>query len=316
MYRICGGRGMKQTEIIIQEVKKAVIGKDEILKKILMVMLAKGHILLEDIPGVGKTTIAVAFSKAMSLESRRIQFTVDVLPSDVVGFTSLDHTTGETRLHPGAIFTNIFLADEINRTSSRTQAALLEVMEEGSITVDGFTSKALKPFCVIATQNPFGSAGTQLLPESQLDRFMVRLSIGYPEKADEINILKRKNGQDPMKEVSAVVSKEEVLKMQNEVDAVYIHEILLKYIVDLIHATRNHPKIRQGASPRATISLLAMAKACAYVNGRDYVIPSDIKTMFYDVISHRILLHKESGNQSNEILMEILHEVQVEKSAD
>ena len=196
---------------ILMEVKKAVVGKDEVLEKILMVILAKGHILLEDIPGVGKTTIAVAFSKAMSLETRRIQFTVDVLPSDVVGFTSIDHESGKLRLHPGAVFCNIFLADEINRTSSKTQAALLEVMEEGNITVDGYTQKAKDPFCVIATQNPFGSAGTQLLPESQLDRFMIRLSIGYPSLADEKDILKRKSERDPMADVHAVANREDTV---------------------------------------------------------------------------------------------------------
>ncbi|WP_416325089.1 AAA family ATPase [[Eubacterium] hominis] len=305
---------MKKTEMILQEVQKAVVGKEEILKKVLMVMLAKGHILLEDIPGVGKTTIAVAFSKAMSLHTRRIQFTVDVLPSDVVGFTSLDHETGKLRLHEGAIFCNIFLADEINRTSSKTQAALLEVMEEGNITVDGFTQKALAPFCVIATQNPFGSAGTQLLPESQMDRFMVRMSIGYPSPQDEIDILKRKSDHDPMQDVMAVVSVDDILMMQKEVEKVYVHDALLDYMVSLVNATRNHPQILQGASPRASISLLQLAKANAYVHDRDYVIPRDIQSILFDVLGHRIIMQNDNDRSHVEaVLTQIRNETPVPK---
>lgn len=300
--------------MILQEVQKAVVGKEEILKKVLMVMLAKGHILLEDIPGVGKTTIAVAFSKAMSLHTRRIQFTVDVLPSDVVGFTSLDHETGKLRLHEGAIFCNIFLADEINRTSSKTQAALLEVMEEGNITVDGFTQKALAPFCVIATQNPFGSAGTQLLPESQMDRFMVRMSIGYPSSQDEIDILKRKSDHDPMQDVMAVVSVDDILMMQKEVEKVYVHDALLDYMVSLVNATRNHPQILQGASPRASISLLQLAKANAYVHDRDYVIPRDIQSLLFDVLGHRIIMQNDNDRSHVEaVLTQIRNETPVPK---
>lgn len=300
--------------MILQEVQKAVVGKEEILKKVLMVMLAKGHILLEDIPGVGKTTIAVAFSKAMSLHTRRIQFTVDVLPSDVVGFTSLDHETGKLRLHEGAIFCNIFLADEINRTSSKTQAALLEVMEEGNITVDGFTQKALAPFCVIATQNPFGSAGTQLLPESQMDRFMVRMSIGYPSPQDEIDILKRKSDHDPMQDVMAVVSVDDILMMQKEVEKVYVHDALLDYMVSLVNATRNHPQILQGASPRASISLLQLAKANAYVHDRDYVIPRDIQSILFDVLGHRIIMQNDNDRSHVEaVLTQIRNETPVPK---
>ncbi|MCH4287407.1 AAA family ATPase [Amedibacillus hominis] len=298
---------------ILTEVKKAVVGKDEVLEKILMVILSKGHILLEDIPGVGKTTIAVAFSKAMSLETRRIQFTVDVLPSDVVGFTSIDHETGKLRLHPGAVFCNIFLADEINRTSSKTQAALLEVMEEGNITVDGYTQKAKDPFCVIATQNPFGSAGTQLLPESQLDRFMIRLSIGYPSLADEKNILKRKSERDPMLEVHAAASREDIIQMSKEVEQVYVHEDILDYIVALIDATRHHTSILQGASPRASISLMQLSKANAYLHDRDYVVPKDVQDIFFDVIGHRVIMGT-SASETKDVLMGILHETKIKKS--
>lgn len=305
---------MRKTEIILKEVQKAVVGKEEQTKKVLMTILAKGHILLEDIPGVGKTTMASAFAKAMQMEAKRIQFTVDVLPSDVVGFSMIDAKSGEPRLYKGAVFCNIFLADEINRTSSKTQAALLEVMEEGQITIDGYTQKAPSPFTVIATQNPFGSAGTQLLPESQLDRFTICLSMGYPKLEDEVEILKRK--QRPASyEIKEVTNIEEILCMQKECDEVYIHDELLTYIVTLLNATRKHPAIAQGASPRAGISLVNMAKACAYMEGRDYVVPKDIQYVFHDVIAHRIHLKQENGNKNKkkEIIYEILQSVRPSK---
>ncbi len=298
---------MRKTELILQEVQKAIVGKDEQAKKILMTMLAKGHVLLEDIPGVGKTTMAAAFAKAMQLETKRIQFTVDVLPSDVVGFSMIDAKSGELQFHKGAVFCNIFLADEINRTSSKTQAALLEVMEEGQVTIDGYTQKVPSPFTVIATQNPFGSAGTQLLPESQLDRFTICLHMGYPTQEEEVEILKRK--QTPASyEVQPVISACDMLEMQKECEQVYIHEHLLIYIVELLNATRNHASIYQGASPRAGISLVNMAKASAYLNGRDYVVPKDIVYVFQDVIAHRIHIKQDNGNiqKKTQILNEIL----------
>lgn len=276
---------------ILTEVKKAVFGKDELLEKILIAILAKGHILLEDIPGVGKTTIAKAFATVLGLESRRMQFTVDVLPSDVVGFTVIDPQTRETRLHPGAVFCNIFLADEINRTSSRTQAALLEVMEENSITVDGTTYPAYDPFIVIATQNPFGSAGTQPLPDSQLERFLMRLSCGYPEADAEIRILKSKEirHETPRQ----VADAQQVRNMQAACEEVFIHDDLYAYIVALVRATRTHASIRQGASPRASIALAAAARACACLHQRNYVIPEDIQTLFHDIVAHRIQLNAD-----------------------
>lgn len=300
--------------MIVQEVKKAVIGKDEIISKFMMVILAKGHILLEDIPGVGKTTIANAFAKAMHLESRRMQFTIDVLPSDIVGFTVIDPASGETKLHKGAVFTNIFLADEINRTTSKTQAALLEVMEEGSITVDGYTQYAPTPFLVIATQNPYGSAGTQLLPESQLDRFTVCMEVGYPSMSDEVEILQRNHKGVGLNEVQCVASAEAIVQMQKECEAVFIHEKIYAYIVDLINATRNHEKIIRGASPRAGIALMNMARACAYMHDRDYVVPEDIHMVFIDTIAHRILFRTSSAAHKTtaiEILNTILQEVEI-----
>lgn len=300
---------MRKTEQILQEVRKAVVGKDIQAQKILMAMLAKGHVLLEDIPGVGKTTMAAAFAKAMQLKTSRIQFTVDVLPSDVVGFSMLDAKSGEVKLHKGAVFCNIFLADEINRTSSKTQAALLEVMEEGQVTIDGYTQKAPTPFTVIATQNPFGSAGTQLLPESQLDRFMIRLHLGYPKQEDEVEILKRKQMPESYA-IEAVANETDIQRMQEECAQVYVHEALFSYIVSLLHATRHHEDIHQGASPRAGIALVSMAKACAYMQGRDYVVPKDIMYVFHDVIAHRILLRSENSmEKANAVLKEILQSV-------
>lgn len=296
---------MEEIKQVLQEVQKVMVGKKEIVEKVMMVILAKGHILLEDMPGVGKTTLATAFAQAMALEHRRMQFTIDVLPSDVVGYTMMDAKSGELRLCKGAIFTNIFLADEINRTSSRTQAALLEVMEEQTITIDGYTQQAWNPFLVIATQNPYGSAGTALLPESQLDRFMVRLQIGYPLLADEIEILHRqpKLGND----VQAVISKVTLLDLQCQCEQVYVHDSL--YIVQLIHMTRRHPDIVRGASPRASLSLLAMAKACALVKGRDFVVPEDVQYVFQDTIAHRILMRE--GKDAHQVLQEIATQVDV-----
>ncbi|XOQ48640.1 MAG: ATPase RavA [Eubacteriales bacterium] len=297
---------------IMNEVKKAVVGKDAIVCKVLMVILAQGHILLEDIPGVGKTTLALAFSKAMSLDYKRIQFTPDVMPTDVTGFSIYNKETGKWEYKPGAALCNLFLADEINRTSSKTQSALLEVMEEGRITVDGTTRSTPKPYIVIATQNPVGSAGTQMLPESQLDRFMVRLTMGYPKISDEIEILKRKQGDDPLDSVHKVADAQAILNMQNETDAVYISDDLYAYIARLVSATRENSMIRLGASPRGSIALARMAQAAAYLSGRDYVVPKDVQFVFRDVIEHRILLSSQAkiSNVSAGALLEgILKEV-------
>lgn len=297
---------------IMNEVKRAVVGKDEIIGKVLMVILAGGHILLEDIPGVGKTTLALSFSKAVSLDYKRLQFTPDVMPTDVTGFSIYNKETGALEYKPGAALCNLFLADEINRTSSKTQSALLEVMEEGSITVDGTTHATPKPYIVIATQNPVGSAGTQMLPESQLDRFMVRLTMGYPELQDEVEILKRKQGTDPLETVRSIVNGDEIIAMQNQVDAVYIANDMYQYIARLISATRENSMIRLGASPRGSIALAKMSQAAAYLSGRDYVVPKDVQYVFTDVIEHRILLSaqaKISNTTANSLLTEIIKDV-------
>jgi MoxR-like ATPase len=279
---------------IIREVKKAVVGKDEIINKVLMVILAQGHILLEDIPGVGKTTLALAFSKAVSLDYKRMQFTPDVMPSDVTGFSVYNRETGALEYKPGAALCNLFLADEINRTSSKTQSALLEVMEEGKITVDGVTHPTPKPYIVIATQNPVGSAGTQMLPESQLDRFMVRLTMGYPALHDEVEILKRKQGVDPLETVQQTANADDLIAMQKETDGVYLSDAVYDYIAHLSAATRENSMIRLGASPRGSIALVKMAQATAYLCGRDYVLPGDVQYIFSDVIEHRILLSSQA----------------------
>ena len=278
---------------IMNEVQKVVLGKDDIIEKVLMAMLAKGHILIEDIPGVGKTTLALAFSKATALEHHRMQFTPDVLPTDVVGFTILDKNN-EFEYKPGSILCNLFLADEINRTSSKTQSALLEVMEESKVTVDGVTREVPKPFVVIATQNPVGSIGTQMLPESQLDRFMVKLTMGYPDINHEINMLKGRQNCNPMDLVEKVAVAEDIINMQNEVELVYLHDVIYSYIANLVKATREHPLIQLGVSPRGTIAINSMCKARAFLKERDYVIPEDVASVFRDVVAHRILLNPKA----------------------
>ena len=275
---------------IVYEVGKAIVGKDEVIIKMLLAILAGGHILMEDIPGVGKTTMAVAFSKALGLDYNRVQFTPDVLPSDITGYSIYDKNSGEMHYQRGAILCNLFLADELNRATSRTQSALLEAMEEGQVTVDGVSHPVPQPFIVIATQNPAGASGTQLLPDSQLDRFMVRLSLGYPAPADEAELLRRKQAGNPLQTVERLLTLEGLEDLRRTVDRVYLSEAVCDYIVRLISATRNHPLIVQGASPRATLALAAMSRAAAFVRGRDYVVPDDVALVFRDTIAHRLIL--------------------------
>ncbi len=275
---------------VITEVKKAVKGKDDVVVKVMLAILSQGHVLMEDVPGVGKTTLALAFAKAMELDVNRMQFTIDVLPSDVVGFSMFNAKTQEFEYREGAIMCNLFLADEINRTSSKTQSALLEAMEEGQITVDGVTRKIPEPFFVIATQNPAGSAGTQLLPESQLDRFMLKLSMGYPDPASEVSILQGKDNDNPLDEVCEVVSAEDIFAMQQESGQIQVDKAIYEYMVMLCSITRQHPMVELGVSPRGTVALSAMAKSNAYINGRKYVTPEDVKAVFADVVKHRIVL--------------------------
>ena len=277
------------TAAVLAEVKKSIVGKESVLAKVMVAILARGHILLEDIPGVGKTTMALAFAKAMDLRFSRMQFTPDVLPSDVTGFSIYNKATGKLEYQPGAIFCNLFLADELNRATSRTQSALLEAMEEGQVTVDGVSHPVPQPFLVIATQNPAGAAGTQLLPDSQLDRFLLRLSIGYPAPADELELLRRRQYSQAMEPVRQVLTRDQLAHLREMVDNIHISDEVLQYIVRLINATRTHPQLAQGASPRATLAVAAASRAAAFLRGRDYVIPEDIQCIWRDVIAHRLI---------------------------
>ena len=270
---------------VMDEVKHAVTGKDDCIQKAFAAILAGGHILIEDVPGVGKTTLAIAFSKVMGLENHRVQFTPDVMPADILGFNMYQKNTGEFVYYPGTIMCNLFLADEINRT----QSALLEVMEEGKVTVDGVSREVPKPFIVMATQNPKGSAGTQLLPESQLDRFMICMSMGYPDLESEIAIAKGKSTAAGFGELRAVLQAQQLVDMQAQVENVYVHDSIYAYITNLMNKTRNSNYIELGVSPRGPIACVRMAKAWAFLQGREYVIPSDVTDIFMDVAKHRIV---------------------------
>lgn len=303
---------IEQSQHIIDEVSKVFIGKDEIIKKVLMAIYAGGHILLEDSPGTGKTTLALSFSKALGLDYKRIQFTTDTLPSDITGFSLLNNEKREFEFRPGAVFTNLLLGDEINRTSPKTQAALLEAMEEHKVTVDGKTHVLPQPFICIATQNPFGFAGTQPLPESQLDRFMISLSIGYPELEKQIEIIKSRRYENPIDKIQAVASKENVIDVQNYLSSVRIQDALLKYIVLLCEATRKDPLVELGVSPRGVLALSQMAKAHAVLEDRIYVVPEDVQDVFIDVCAHRLILRPQArveGRNARDILKGILQEV-------
>lgn len=308
------GHYIETINAVTSEIQKAVVGKDDVIFKMFTAILAGGHILLEDIPGVGKTTLAVAFSRAFALDYRRMQFTPDVLPSDVVGFSMYDKEQGGFVYHEGSVLCNLFLADEINRTSSKTQSALLEVMEEGKVTVDGITRDVPKPFTVIATQNPSGSAGTQMLPESQLDRFMVRLSMGYPDMDSEIKLLRDRHGVNPLESVKPVTNAEGLYQLQCQAEQVFVKDELYEYVTKLVRQTRGHSLVEVGISPRGSLAVINMAKAAAFIQGRDYVVPSDIKTVFPAVAGHRILLSAKARVAKtgiSDLLLEILEQVPV-----
>lgn len=292
---------------MLHEIGKAVNGKDEVIYKILLAILAGGHILLEDMPGVGKTTLALALSKTLSLSCKRIQFTPDVLPTDVVGFNMYHKETDTFTYKKGAAFCNLLLADEINRTSSKTQSALLELMEEGAVTIDGVTYPLPKPHIVIATQNPITCVGTQRLPESQLDRFMVRLSLGYPGAEHEVALLKARKNGNPLDQVIPVAGTDALMKMRDEVEDVYVSDTLYEYIVALTNATRRHGSVRLGVSPRGSLALMQLSKASAYAQGRDYLVPDDIHFVCEDVFDHRILLHGTAGaKETSAVVQDIL----------
>ena len=299
-----------------RELGVIIKGKKETTDKIIMAVLARGHVLLEDVPGVGKTTTALALCRLMGMDFNRIQFTPDVVPSDVTGFTMYDKGSGKFLYRPGAVMCNMLLADEINRTSSKTQSALLEVMEEGKVTVDQETHLVPQPFVVIATENPTGSSGTQMLPESQLDRFMVSLSMGYPDHDALVELLRDRQQENPLEKAIAVISKEEVLELQKQVQKVYMADSILEYIATLAEATRNHPMISLGLSPRGTLALCRMTKAAAFMEDRDYVVPEDIQKVFLDVSAHRMILDPRARYEelsARKVLEEILAKVPLPK---
>ena len=288
------GMEYETAKAVMEEVARVVTGKDDCIKKAFAAILAGGHILIEDVPGVGKTTLAVAFSRVMGLENHRVQFTPDVLPADILGFNMYRKETGDFVYYPGTIMCNLFLADEINRTSPKTQSALLEVMEEGKVTVDGVSREVSKPFIVMATQNPKGSAGTQLLPESQLDRFMICMSMGYPDVKSEIAIARGRSNSANMVELQPVIGAQELEALCGMVEEVYMSDSIYTYIVSLVGKTRENSYIELGVSPRGTIACVRMAKAWAFLQGRNYVMPEDVADIFLDIAKHRIVLNTKA----------------------
>lgn len=303
---------VEQSKAILEEVSKAFIGKNEIVEKVLMTIYAGGHILLEDCPGVGKTTLAVAFSKTLGLSSKRIQFTPDTLPSDITGFTVFNRETNRFEYRDGAANCQLLLADEINRTSPKTQSALLEVMEEHTVTVDGKTHVLPSPFICIATQNPVGSAGTQSLPESQLDRFMICLSIGYPSLENQMRIINAQRYSNPLTDVRPVTNAQNLLEVQNYLTSVRFADSVLSYAIRLCEATRVHPLVELGISPRGVSALVKMARAGAVLRERNYVVPEDVQSVFFDVCAHRLILRPQAqvdGVTARDILAEILQQI-------
>ena len=299
----------QKAEQVLQEVKKTIIGKDEVLEKVLMSILASGHILLEDVPGVGKTTLALAFARALDLETKRVQFTSDTVPSDVIGSSVPDKITGEFVYKPGAIMTNILLADEINRTSSKTQSALLEAMEENNVTVDGETHPLPLPFIVLATQNPYGSAGTLMLPSSQLDRFIIRISMGYPSFDSQVSILEDRANANPLDTINRVMTRDMLISAIAEINTVHTEKTIYRYITSLAEATREHPLVGMGVSPRGALALHKISRAKAYLSGRNYVVPEDVAAVAPDVFGHRLILNSKARfneMDANNIVEEIL----------
>lgn len=303
---------LEQSKQIIEEVSKAFIGKNDIIEKVLMTIYAGGHILLEDCPGVGKTTLAMAFSRVLGLSSKRVQFTPDTLPSDITGFTMFNRETNKFEYREGAADCQLLLADEINRTSPKTQSALLEIMEEGTITIDGETHMLPTPFICIATQNPLGSAGTQPLPESQLDRFMVSLSIGYPTLENQMKIIRAQRYSNPLIDLKAVTDPHNIIEVQNYLTSVKIADPVLSYAISLCEESRRHPMVDLGISPRGVAALVRMSKANAVLKERNYVIPEDVQNVFCDVCAHRLVLRPQArveGIVAREILTDIMDTV-------
>ncbi|SHJ30021.1 MoxR-like ATPase [Clostridium cavendishii DSM 21758] len=301
-------------ENIIKNMEKVIVGKRDVLEKIVIALLNDGHVLIEDVPGVGKTKTVATLAKTLDGDFNRIQFTPDVMPSDVVGFSMYNPSNGSFEYRKGAAMCNFLLADEINRASSKTQSSLLEAMEEAQVTVDGVTYKLPKPFMVLATQNPIESYGTYILPEAQMDRFFLRLSIGYPNKSEEKRILDRFESENPLTTLNKVITKEDVIKLQNEVKEVKVSDSIKMYILDIVEATRKAKEITLGVSPRGSLSLLRAAKALAFIRGRDFVLPDDVQEMAVPVLAHRIIVNSNIKSQSmsqEDIIKQVLKIVEV-----
>ena len=304
----------KNVRLITENISKIIVGKDKIIELVTVAMLSGGHVLLEDVPGVGKTTLANALAASIDLGFTRIQFTPDTMPSDVTGMSIYNMSTGKFEFIQGAIMNNIILADEINRTSPKTQASLLEAMEEGQVTVDGHTYKLPDPFMVIATKNPTEHLGTYNLPQAQLDRYMLRVSMGYPSMEEEVHMANNYLQQISVNKLQSVVTKQEVLHMRNEVTKVNVHKDIIQYIIELVDKTRSNKNISLGASPRATLSLLRASQGLAYIRGRDYIVPDDVKYMLPYVLGHRIMLSSEAkmnGRHVKDIMIEVIGSVKV-----
>lgn len=304
---------VERSKAIVAEVSKALLGKRDVIEKTLMAIYAGGHVLLEDVPGTGKTTLALALSRALDLDYKRVQFTPDTMPSDITGFSVYVPHKGEFEFNWGAVNCNLLLGDEINRTSAKTQSALLEVMEEHSVTVDGVTRPVPQPFVCIATENPVGSIGTQPLPDSQLDRFMVRLSVGYPSTENQVAILKAKRYSNLLDDIQAKISKDDLVEIQNYLGNVFISDMVLEYIVNLCERTRELEMVQLGVSPRGILALSRMSRACAIMRERDFVIPEDVHEVFHAVCAHRLMLKPQARIESisaNDILDRVLEEVQ------
>lgn len=297
---------------VMTQVNCYILGKEEIVRESLAAFLAGGNILLEDIPGVGKTTMALLFAKTMGLEWKRVQFTPDVMPSDLTGFSIYRRDTGEFEYQKGAVFCNLLLADEINRTTPKTQSALLEAMQEQQVTVEGVTRALTPPFLVIATQNPLGTAGTQPLPPAQVDRFTISMTMGYPDFENEVQMAKVDGHHALAAGIEAVTDRLTFLEMQKEVESIYIKDEVYRYIVELVSRTRQHPCIDQGVSPRGTLALTRMSKAVAWIAGNSYVSPMDVAGQFPYVVGHRLILNMEArmqGKKKEQVIQEILDQV-------
>ncbi|MGD6871479.1 AAA family ATPase [Sutcliffiella horikoshii] len=305
---------LKQVEQLKKELSNVIIGKDEVVELLFISLLNKGHVLLESVPGTGKTMLAKSFAKTMDASFKRIQFTPDVLPSDVTGIQFFNPKEQNFELRPGPIMTNILLADEINRATPRTQSSLLEVMEERQVTIDGQTLSIPGPFMVIATQNPIESQqGTFPLPEAQMDRFFVQIDLGYPTKEEEKEIMNKYRLDEPIKQMTSLYSKEEVLELQEQVKQVKVSSVVEDYILEIVHMTRNHEEIELGVSPRGTLALMRAAQGSAFVNGREYVTPEDVKKMAPYVLSHRLVLTMEGSlkKTNKQVVTEVLARVVV-----